>query len=273
MDYTDVFQKSIHVQTHGYDLQKTLDSGQLFRCQQLPGDEGWLVYSKETYCRARQEGDFVYLDIFGERDERYWPFMLSLQAKEGPLEKLMSGSAFLREAYDFSKGIRILRQDPWEALICFLISQRNNIPKIKSSVESVCWATGRILGQERYGFPRPEAIQPRVLSNCKLGYRENYLYGAAAAVTSGEIILNNLYAKKVSAQRALQELTRLNGVGIKVAQCVALFGLMHGTVFPVDVWIERAMQEGNITADDIASFGELAGLVQQHIYYYMLKRK
>ena len=106
---------------------------------------------------------------------------------------------------------------------------------------------------------------------CSLGYREPYLYNAAKQVRDGDLELESLLAPRVKSCDAIQQLVRLHGVGIKVAQCTALFGMGHTDLFPVDVWIERAILRQYIDYDDIAKFGEYSGLVQQYIYNYMIK--
>ena len=273
MDFSEQFNKSRKISVIDYDLAKTIESGQIFRREKLPEQQGYLVFSRNTYCRVRQDGNVLYLDSFGEPNERYWPFMFAVNEHDDRLEALMSVTPFLREAYDFSKGIRILRQDPWEALISFIVSQNNNIPRIKKCINAVCHSKGRILGYGHYGFPKPEDLRPIALCNCGLGYRERYIYDAASAVANGTLNLTRLHASCSTPMRAMQELIQLRGVGTKVAECTMLFGLMHDNVFPVDVWISRAMKEGNITQLDVEGFGRSAGLVQQHIYYYMLNRR
>lgn len=257
----------------GYSLEKTICSGQMFRYTFDRPSEVFTLQSCDKIAKVRQSGSAIEISIPAGSDSfEYWYNYLSISEEPQELEPLMSTSKFLCDAYSFSRGIRILKQDPWETLICFIISQRNSIPKIKSCVAMLCEATGRSLGWGYNAFPKPEEILQRSINRCSLGYRKEYVECAAKLVADRVICLDGLRYPVASYTDAMQELQRIKGVGIKVARCVSLFSLGHTSSFPVDVWIERAMQEGKISEESISRFGEHAGLVQQYIYYYMLHR-
>ena len=254
-----------------YDIAKTILSGQIFRFVQ-EDTQTFLVFSKDKVCRVNQIENELTIYSDSVENLNYWENFFALNENVSNLEKVMCVNTFLTECFNFSKGVRILRQDPWEALIAFIISQRNSIPRIKGCIEKVCESTGYKILQGYYTFPTPEELRPISLRNCGLGYRETYIYRSAEDIRNRVIVLDNLHADVCSFERAIQELTRLSGVGYKVASCIALFSLGHRKAWPVDVWIERAMAEGNITKDMIDSFGEHAGLIQQLVYYYMINR-
>jgi N-glycosylase/DNA lyase len=199
-----------------------------------------------------------------------------------PLEHALADDPVLARVLPHTRGISILAQDPWEALATFLISQNNNIPKIQLSVERLSQALGEPLGQLpefSFAFPSPARIAEapeKVLRDAALGYRAPYLRAASRRVADGELTLEKLAATPFD--RAREALLDLPGVGEKVADCVLLFGLGHRVAFPVDVWVKRAVEAlyfggRHRTPRDIQifardRFGTLAGLAQQHLFYF-----
>ena len=256
-----------------YDLDKTLDSGQNIRAVKQ-ADEFYRIISGRSICRGRQLRDGTIELLTDSKDSMlYWVYVLALNELEINVSSLVSGNPFLEKAVNFSQGIRLLHQDPWESLITFIISQRNSITRILQVVENLCWTAGTAAGNGLYYFPSPSELLAINLDKVGLGYRLPYIVSAAQLVKDGVIHLERLQAGLCDSSMALQELVTIPGVGIKVAACTALFGLGHRDVFPVDVWIERAMQEANITMEDVKGFGEHAGIIQQYIFYYMTHRK
>lgn len=269
----------------GYNLKATMECGQYFRGSKV-GDK-YLLLQKEQYCFAQQDGNQLHLEIQQEESDeatekslQQWKEVLDIsdvmQRDTSNFLHIMSSTPFLREALEFSNGLHILRQDPWECLISLILSQRNSVERIRQCVDNICWAAGVPFDVPNagifYTFPTPNDLIPSIIDECGLGYRTKYVYGAAAAMRSKSIDLYHLTSANVSLNVALQHLMFLNGVGHKVASCVALFSLGHGRAWPVDIWIERAMQEANITYEDVLSFGEDAGLIQEYIYYYVTHR-
>jgi len=174
----------------------------------------------------------------------------------------------MHHALEVGSGIRILRQDPWETLASFIISQNNNIPRIKSSIAKLCAMLGEPLENKNYAFFTPEVLlkaSEEQLRSCGVGFRAKYLLDAAKKVTSG--ILNFTEIKQSSTEEALVTLQKIRGVGPKVAACVALFGFEKMDAFPRDVWINRSMI-AHFDADfDPFTLGEYAGLAQQYLFY------
>lgn len=256
-----------------YSLDKTIKSGQLFRYKQI-GDHAYHLVAGLSACDVWQEREFgpVMISTNTMKDVAFWEQFLDLRdIDDEHIEQLMQHTPKLSEAYSLAKGIRILHQVPWETLICFIISQRNNIPRIKKCVGRICEKVGHPINLYDNAFPEPKALAPGCLYDCGLGYRESYVYNAAHAVITGEVHLIRRENENCSRERALSELERLRGVGPKVARCVALFGLGYTDLFPVDVWIERAVAGGIIDYAYVRELGKYAGLVQQYIYYYMLQ--
>ena len=174
----------------------------------------------------------------------------------------------LKDAAKNAPGIRILAQEPWEALCSFIISQNNNIPRIKGIISRLCETFGKKSG-ESYTFPSAETLavlEPDDLQNLRAGFRAGYIIDGARKVASGEIDLEAL--RNMPIETAREKLMTIRGVGPKVAECTLLYGLHRLEAFPIDTWIKKAMStlyEGLKPED----FGEYAGIAQQYIFVQM----
>lgn len=251
------------------DLVKTFECGQCFRWN---ADEGG-VYTgvvRGYAARVWTEGEDIF--IRSAAPEALWREYFDLGRDYAAISRSFSGGEYLENCVRFGQGIRILRQEPWEALCSFIISQCNNIKRIKGIVERLCETFGEVteLDDEKfYTFPdaaRLAECTESQLAPLRCGYRAAYILTAARAVASGELKPDELIdADYKEAKRAL---LALNGVGEKVANCVVLFGLYHMEAFPIDVWIRRALREHFPPDFDPACLGEYAGLAQQCIFYY-----
>ncbi|MDR3277152.1 MAG: DNA-3-methyladenine glycosylase 2 family protein [Oscillospiraceae bacterium] len=178
----------------------------------------------------------------------------------------------MARAARFGAGLRLLRQDKWEALASFILSQCNNIPRIKQLIEALCREFGDPIpfgGDTYYTFPPPERLAGRSeadLAPLRAGYRAKYILSAAEAVASGALDLEGLALK--SPEEALAALKRLDGVGDKVASCAVLFGLHLLDAFPIDTWMKKAIAERYGGVLDPKIFSPYAGIAQQYIFYY-----
>lgn len=179
---------------------------------------------------------------------------------------------YMKKASDFGMGIRILRQDKWEALCSFIISQCNNIPRIKKIVETFCSLYGDEIpfdGKIYYSFPSAEKTASLSLSDLeplRCGYRAPYILSAAQAVSDGSLDLDAL--SDAPLDQAVKALRSLNGVGEKVANCAILFSLHKLDAFPIDVWMKKAIKEHYGDGFDPAVLGKYAGIGQQYMFYY-----
>ena len=175
----------------------------------------------------------------------------------------------MAEAAAFAPGIRILRQEPWEALCSFIISQNNHIPRIKGIIERLCQRLGaEIPGTAWHAFPTAErlaACSLEDLAPLRAGFRAKYLLDAARKVASGQVDLARVAAAPVEEGR--RELQTIFGVGPKVAECALLYGFHKTECFPLDVWMKRAMAT-LLPGRRPEEFGENAGLAQQYLFHY-----
>lgn len=191
----------------------------------------------------------------------------------GIRERAGGNGGFIGKAAAYSRGIRVLRQDPWEMLVTFIISQRKNIPAITKSVEALAQKYGRVIKTDYEAvsaFPTPEEMRAATeqdLSGCSLGYRIPYVQDAVSKVISGAVDLDEM--RRMDDDSLFQELLKIHGVGRKVANCVRLFGYGRTASVPVDVWIARAISEECAGCDPFPAFGDEAGIVQQFVFYYI----
>ena len=256
-----------------FDLAQTLDCGQAFRWRELPSEgcmslRAGMAWGKVL--RLGQQGEKVWLFCSKEDLETVWRSYFDMDADYGEKRRALSQmSPALKEAADFAPGIRILRQEPWEALCSFIISQNNHIPRIKGIIQRLCGLLGEpVAGTEWYEFPTPEAVAScrlEDLAPLRAGFRAKYLLDAGRKVASGEVDLKKIQDSPVETGR--KELQKIFGVGPKVAECALLYGFHKTECFPMDVWMKRAMATllpGKAPQD----FGEDGGLAQQYLFHY-----
>ncbi len=262
----------------GLSLAQTLDCGQCFRWELQP-DGSWTgVAGRRVYSLREKKNEILATclsnpapppDELASFFHRYFDLGTDYQTIQGLCER----HRILKEAAQFSKGIRILRQDPWEALCTFILSQNNNIKRITGLVNRLCEHFGEPIpaaeGRTYFTFPAPEALAPLTvedLAPVRCGFRAKYILDAAKKVASREIDLEGM--EKISTPESMDILMGIKGVGPKVAQCALLFGLHKMDCLPRDVWIGRAM-------DKLFPEGfpqevlPMAGVVQQYLFHYV----
>lgn len=262
------FEKGITVSpVKDLNLGETLDCGQSFRWEEYDGGYRGIAFDREVVMKLDGE-ELTIENATAEDFEKIWRGYLDLDLDYGMIRDSISAlHPVLKEAASYAPGIRILRQEPWEALCTFIISQNNNIKRIKGIVKRLCEGFGERVGSG-YSFPTAERLselEPEDLSEIRAGFRNKYIIDAARKVADGEVDLDSCRALPYEEARA--ELMKIKGVGVKVADCTLLFGLHRIEAFPVDVWMKRALEKlfPDMTADD---FGEYAGIAQQYIFHY-----
>ena len=271
--------KEITVELEFFSPKDTLECGQIFRF--FPINEGYLVLSNDKACIVMQKNDSAVI-CCDEADEDYFYNYFDLSTDYSAIYSRAQKSSYeiLRKASLMGKGVRILKQNSEEMLISFLISQNNNIPRIKKIINTLSEKLGEkksFLGYEYYAFPTATALansDDGLLKECGLGYRAPYLKGLCKEIASSNLI-NRLISLDEDGLK--KELLKINGIGEKVANCALLFGFYKTKSFPVDVWIEKIYREdfggkltdrSKITAFLIDEFGGDAGYFQQYLFYY-----
>lgn len=250
-------------------IEQIANSGQCFRIERVsPGIWEVIALGNRLIVRKNQLQEQKY-HIFECSQSEYdciWSKYFDMPRDYSSIKDKIyaTGDPYLIQAVNFGYGIRILQQDLWEVLISFIISQQNNISRIKGIIKKLC-------AQNNLYFPSPEEIASYSENDLKkigLGYRASYVKNAAMSVCSGNFSLEKLRSMNYS--NAITYLKSLEGVGEKVANCVALFGLQKLDAFPIDVWIKRILEReyGGIESFQIERFPGFAGIVQQYMFFY-----
>ena len=303
-----------------FHLTHIFDCGQCFRWNPQP-DGSWTGMASGRWARMTFRPDPAKSSFEGlltvegtgltggseEEFRSFWYDYLDLGRDYGKIKRSLGrGDAAMRRAIKTGEGIRILNQDLWETMISFIISQNNNIPRIKGCIEALCRQFGepaevpaaafdtgrqdspdfgdttplRVENEKLYTFPTPgtlAGLTRQDLECCRLGYRAPYLIETACQVLERggtEAVAEQLRA----AEDPVAELTYFAGVGPKVASCIALFGAGRCDAFPIDVWMRRAMhtvynieenKAGEMQAYAREHFGRYGGFAQQYLFYYM----
>lgn len=249
-------------------LKETLDCGQCFRWKEQP-DGSFFGVVRGRAATVHTDGNSLVIDGAKESDRDLWADYFDLGLDYAAVkDHLASLHPVMAQAARFAPGIRILRQEPFEALISFIISQNNNIKRITGIVDRLCLSFGEPIGEGAYAFPtaqRLASLTPDDLAPIRAGFRHRYIIDAAKKVADGTVELETL--RELPYVEARASLMRITGVGIKVADCVLLFGLHRLEGFPLDVWMKRAMAT-LFDGMDPSAFGVYAGIAQQYIFHY-----
>lgn len=238
-----------------FDLNQIYASGQVFRWDINPYEAFYRIFAfDKTIDICDGTCNLLVYNAFAEEIERYFDYETNYLDIE--TEVYRTHDKYLIKCYEHSKGIRILRQDLWETLITFIISQNNNIPRIKKSVKALCNGSH---------FPTPEELMEMDLSDKGLGYRDKYIKDACKHFMNPRYV-ELLHSKDHKIAR--DALKDIHGVGDKVADCVRLFGLHHLEAFPIDTHIKQVIDReyGGKMPDWVQS--KYAGVFQQYIFYF-----
>lgn len=251
------------------NLKKTFECGQCFR---------WNVNNEGKYFGTAGEYPAYVFERQGKvivdscAPKAFWEYYFDLDTDYSAADESFRGySVYLDECSANGKGIRILRQDPWEAVCSFIISQCNNIKRIQGIVERLCEYFGEEAefdGKKTFLFPSAESLsklEPEDLAVIRSGYRAEYIVSAAKSITAGILDLDSLF--EMDWPEAVRTLKCQKGIGEKVANCIVLFGFHHLEAFPVDTWIRKALKEFFPAGFDPNQLGPYAGLAQQYIFY------
>lgn len=245
-----------------FDLKTIADSGQCFRIFQIE-DNVFDVLSMDKWIRVWYDPQ-KNIYVFGCEDEEFnlfWKYYFDLNTNYTAYHNAIqqSNDQFLKNAADYGSGMRILRQSYWESIVSFIISQNNNIPRIKKSIEMFCWKFGKPItkyGITRFSFPYKSDlmnIKLEDLSDLGLGYRDKYIYGVC--VCSPSLLKPD-------------KLLKVSGIGPKVESCIRLFGCHEMDKYPIDTWIKKLINEIYEGHFDATPYSGFKGFIQQLQFYY-----
>ena len=265
--------------TDDLSLGKIAESGQCFRWKQASENTCRIIAGDRCVYASKIADDTFRFDCDEETFDTFWRRYFDLSESYQCIRERISPESdpFLWKAMENEKGIRILRQDPWEMLITSIVTQNRNIPAIQHSIELMSEMCGEKRtdshGMEYYSFPQPErlaSLSEAQLAECKLGYRCGYIHAAATAVAEEKIDLQAL--ADADCEEAVRQLCGLYGVGIKVANCIALFGLHQLNAFPRDVWINRVLENEYPHGYPFNAYSPYNGVYQQYMFAYYRNR-
>ena len=285
----------VTIENNCFSIPQICESGQCFRLDAVSEDTYELLAGSRylkikirgnlAETAGREENANAHTHAYGEtilyctqeEYETFWKEYFDLSVSYSDyIDQIDRDDDYLTGAAAFGSGIRILRQDTWEMIITFILSQQNNIPRIKGLIRTL----GEGYGERRetpdgriyYTFPRAEKLSQATeeeLRELKLGYRSKYICQTAKMIAGGEIDLDAL--KEMEYTEARTELMRLSGIGGKVADCICLFALHQMDAFPVDTHIKKVLECHYPDGFPFERYKGCAGVMQQYIFYYDLK--
>ena len=253
-----------------FSLPQILDCGQCFRW--MPDSENETIWrgvamNRRLTIEARGENCFYFSPCNMEDFEQIWKPYFDLDTDYSAIKDCLCCDPIMQESTSYAPGIRVLKQDGWETLCTFSISQNNNIKRIRGIVERFCELFGEVM-EDGHNFPTAERIASATLEDLaplRAGFRAKYLLDAAHKVASGEVDLSLI--SQLPYKEAQELLCKIHGVGPKVADCTLLFGFYRLEAFPMDVWMKRAMKtlypQG--LPEEILPY---RGIAQQYLFHY-----
>ncbi|MFA0821885.1 MAG: DNA-3-methyladenine glycosylase [Methanomethylovorans sp.] len=263
-----------------FNLDYTLDCGQVFRWDKI-GDV-WTGVVQGDVVRAWQDLQTGVVQIDSKLPEDFFRNYFRFDDDLGSILEAVNKDKYMDEAIRGYRGMRLIRQDPWECLISYILATAWSIPNIKNGISKISHIFGEEIAEGYYSFPKPGALAIACdsdLCDCRLGFRTNRIRKAAAQVVDGDINLDEIF--ELDYEAAKKKLMVLDGIGEKVADCILLFAFEKMEAFPVDTHVEKVIRTyyGNheffnngMTKTKIGTwgrlyFGKYCGYAQQYLFY------
>ena len=266
MDYTSVIERQnelVLTEIKNFIPAQVLDNGQCFRWVCLGENRyGGIAHGRRLEV-CLSGADLIIKGVTKPEFEATWRDYFDLGRDYGDLRALYSRDSVLNKAVNHSPGLRLMKQEPWETLISFILSQNSNIPRIKGMINKLCECFG---ADDK--FPTADmlaALTEDDLLPIKSGYRVGYIIDAAKKAADGT--LDFIKLQSMPTEDIRRELMKIKGVGPKVADCVLLYGFGRTECFPLDVWMKRVMAE--FYPNGFPPYiMETAGIAQQFLFHY-----
>lgn len=248
-----------------FNLSLSLDCGQAFRWQKNGNIWHGVAFGKMLNIE-QTENELIFYDCSEDDFNNIWKIYFDLDCNYNEIVSKYDDN-YLKTAVSEYNGIRILRQEPWEALCSFIISQNNNIPRIKGIIERLCEEFGEGENGSK-SFPSAEVLSKLTvedLAPLRAGFRGKYIIDAAQKVANGDIDFDKIQSEPIEFGR--EELQKIKGVGTKVAECTLLYGFHKIEAFPIDVWVKRIMAE--MYPDGLPQCTKgTEGIAQQYLFHW-----
>ena len=264
--------------TDDFDLQKIADSGQCFRVKAFPDRMFRFITGRHILYIKHAEHNLYQISCTKAQWQDFWHSYFHLDRSYRQIRRqIPDKDPYMKKAAACGFGLRILRQEPWEMLITFIISQQRTIPSIKGAVEGISKIYGDAVETDYetvHLFPTPAQMRHVTLEDLKqfrLGYRNSYILDAVDKVYSGRLDLDGI--RDYDDTELFQALKSVRGVGDKVANCIALFSYGRTALAPVDTWIKKIIDREYQGQAPFAGYGNTAGIMQQYMFYYAQQHK
>ncbi|MBQ9071717.1 MAG: 8-oxoguanine DNA glycosylase [Bacilli bacterium] len=269
---------------NNFDLKSTITCGQIFRF--IEEDNNFIVIIKDRVLSLKEDGDYIIVESSNEDDlENVVLDYFDLNRDYEKIEKeIIEKDNKIKDAIVFSKGLKMIHQEPFETLIAYIISQNNRVPSIANALNLLSLNYGEKVifkDKEYYLFPSLEKLSKLSIEdfrNCKVGFRDKYLYEIIESINNKKLELDKIY--DMNGEEALKYLIEFKGIGMKVASCILLFAYQKFDVYPVDTWVKKFMKEDyniegeqNIRKFTNDTYKEYSGLAIQYMFNYKRNKK
>ncbi len=279
MDYI-VESNKIILKQKDFNIKQILECGQSFRFTEISENTFKLIAHNRVIIVSSFDDTVEFFNTNENDFLNIWVNYFDLNTDYSKIKLTLSkNDEIMQTCIKFGEGIRILKQDPFEMIITFIISQNNRIPMIKKVIENLSVSYGTKINDEDFAFPTFEQLKNvsiEELNELKTGFRSKYIFDFLEKLSDGTINIENL--KALNYNDLKNELMKIKGVGSKVSDCIVLFGFSITNAFPVDVWIKRVMEYFYFESVDTkkeeielfgkTTFAELGGYAQQYLFYY-----
>lgn len=269
---------------NNFDLKSTITCGQIFRFEVLESE--YIVILKDRVIGLKEEDDYIIIESNNENNLKEVVYdYFDLDRDYNLIEQeILKKDKKLKNALIFSRGLKMIHQDPFETIISYIISQNNRVPSIAKSLNLISEAYGEKIifkDKEYYLFPSIDKLKQLSITdfrNCKVGFRDRYLYEIMQNISKKELDIDLIY--NMNSVDSLNYLTNFKGIGNKVASCILLFAYQKFDVYPIDTWVKKYMKdyyniEGEKAIREFTynKYKEYSGLAIQYMFNYKRNKK
>lgn len=268
---------------NNFDLKSTITCGQIFRF--IEKNDSFIIIIKDRVISLKEDGKYIIVESSNEDNlENIITDYFDLKRDYDLIEKnILKCDKKIKDALYFSRGLKMIHQDPFETLIAYIISQNNRVPSIANALNLISKNYGKKVifkNEEYYLFPNFEDLKDVSVSefrNCKVGFRDKYIYEIIRSIENKNLDLNKIY--DMNSIDALDYLISFKGIGNKVASCILLFAYQKFDVYPIDTWVKKFMKddyniegESKIKQFTLNTYKEYSGLAIQYMFNYKRNR-
>ena len=269
---------------NNFDLKSTVTCGQIFRYYEK--EDGFIVIIKDRILSLTEKGDYIIIESSIEDNlENIINDYFDLKRDYSKIEEyILKRDTVIKDALIFSRGLKIIHQDPFETLVAFMISQNNRVPSIAKALNLLSEKYGKKVvfkGKDYYLFPTFDDLKNLSMEdfrNCKVGFRDKYLYKIMKSLENKDLDLDKIY--KMESEDSLNYLINFDGIGNKVASCILLFAYQKHDVYPIDTWVKKYMKDDyniegvqKIKKYTNEKYGDYSGVAIQYMFNYKRNKK